>query len=121
MNWTTCPVSKTNAGGSVPDDGSAYLALEFPAATEELASFGSPGSNVFREEGAFRLILSAPIGDTLIPYDEWIETLRALFRFQQFSGVTTWAAGPPSDDGDSENGAYFEISFSVAYRFDLIA
>lgn len=124
-NWPNSPpIVLPNKASSVPDDGSAFLTLEYPIANEEQISVGSPGANVFRETGAFRLTLSIPIGvgrvDPATSQDMvgWMDALREVFRGQTFSGVKTWAPSPIATNDKSDDGAYFELSFATPYYFD---
>lgn len=120
-NWDETPITDPNGGGRVPARNTPYLTVEFPIANEEQLTVGSPGHNVFREEGAFRIVLSVPIGHKLTPFNAWIDELRTVFRAQSFAGVETWGAAPAITNTRSANGAYFELSFSVPYRFDFLA
>lgn len=108
-----------NIGGVPPADGSPFLTIEYPVANEEQISIGSPGSNVFRETGAFRIILSVPTGSGRDPYAGYLDSLRAAFRGQSFGGVNCWAPSPMATNDRSENGAYFEMSFAVPYYTDI--
>ena len=124
-NWNSAtrgPISDANGGGNVPADLGPFLTLEFPVARSEQISVGAPGANLFREEGAFRLILSVKMGEGRKPYDQWIQDLRALFRNHVAAGLTTWEPSPPSHDGQSEvNEAYYEMSVAVPFQFDFYA
>jgi hypothetical protein len=108
-----------NDVAAVPADGSAFLAYEFPLASEDQITIGAPGDNVFRETGAFRIVLCAPIGSGVDPWAGYVDALRAAFRARQFSGVNCWAPSPPAIDNQSDRGAYFEFSFAIPYYFDL--
>lgn len=125
-NWTHTPVKALNDIGKVPDDGSAFLTVTYPVAVETLISVGVPGANLYREEGAARVALAIPVGQGVspaaTPWAQRIDTLRAAMRGQTFAvgaGVT-WEASPPIFNDDSDDGAYFELSFAVPYRFDVI-
>ena len=62
-NWTATPIVQPNFASLVPDDGSAFLVLEFPpVGGETQITLGPQGSRVFREEGAFLLTLCIPLG-----------------------------------------------------------
>jgi hypothetical protein len=115
------PLTAPNEGGSVPRDNTPFLTLEFPLSDEQQISFGSPGSNLFREDGGFRIVLSIPAGAGMTPYDAWIEELRTLFRNHVEGGLTTWAPSAPIENGLNENGAYYAVSFAVPFRFDFFA
>ncbi len=119
-NWTHTPIIGPNLGGSVPADGSAFLAVTYPVSDETMISAGAPGSNLFREEGAFRLVLAVPAGLGLDPYLAWIDELRAVFRAVTFSGVLTWEAPPASIDDEADDGGYLRLSIAIPYRFDIL-
>ena len=117
-NWTSLPVVGPNDKASPPVDG--FLDVEFPVATETQLTIGSPGSNVFREEGAFRLVMSIPVGVGLSPFDDQFEALRILFRSQIFDGVLTWGASPATIDDRNDQGSYFKLSCAIPYQFDSL-
>ena len=122
-NWTHTPIYLPNDVAGVPIDGSAFMVLEFPFASEEQISLGTPGSRAFREEGSFLVTLCIQIGTglnpTATPWATWIDALRSVFRGVQFSGVNTWAPSPPFVNDQSDRGAYLEMSFAVPYYFDI--
>lgn len=118
--WSRTPVTIPNVDATVPSDASAFLTVEFPVANETQMSVGAPGANVFREEGAIRFSLSMPVGRGFNPWLGYMDELRSLFRDQTFAGVDTFETPPPSIDR-SADGAYREMSFSVAYQYDIFA
>lgn len=123
-NWTATPIIAPNTTGKVPADGSSFLIMEFPFAREEQISLGAPGSRVFREHGAARIVLCIPVGVGInasnVPNQAAVDALRAVFRGQQFSGVNTLAPAPTIFNDNSDRGAYFEFSFAVSYYFDSL-
>lgn len=120
-NWAHTPIRTPNASdGDVPDDNSAFLYVEYPVASEDQKSIGSPGSNLWREEGGFRVVLAIPAGIGLSNWITRLDTLRGVFRGKEFDGVRTYNADPSIQDGSTDDGAYFVISFAVAYDFDII-
>jgi hypothetical protein len=122
-NWSAVPLLEDNVDTAGPDDGGPYLELQFPVANERQITVGAPGRNVFREEGAFRLVLAIRTGDPLDQALAWIEQLRALFRSKQFGGVTTWAPSPAVTDDRAyvAGGTRVLLSTSVPYYADLFA
>ena len=122
-NWSHTPIVTPNTKGAVPADGSEFLLIEYPVATEEMKSVGAPGSNIYREEGGAYIVLCVPTGIGLnpaaTPWASRIDTLRAAFRGKNFDGVVTFEVSPPYNDDQSDRGAYTELSFSVAYWFDI--
>lgn len=123
-NWTHTPIIQPNAASLVPDDGSAFLVLEFPpVGGENQITIGAQGTRVFREDGAFLLTLCAPLGTgvnpTATPWLTWIDALRAAFRGQAFAGVNTLGASPAYENGASDRGAFFELSTAIPFYLDL--
>lgn len=120
-NWTLCLVVDDDTTGQGPGDGSAYVTLEFPVAVENQITIGSPGANVFRESGAFRIKLVTPTGIGLSQPTDWIDQLRAIFRGKQFSGVTTYAPSPGVIDNSNYQAGKFVISTACPYFIDIFA
>lgn len=120
-NWTICTIIDDNTSGQGTGDGSPYVTIEYPVAVENQISYGAPGNNVFRESGAFRIVLSCPTGSGLPQPLDWIDQLRAIFRGKQFSGVTTYAPSPAAIDNSNYVGGRFLISFSTPYYADIFA
>ena len=118
--WTATPILALNVGGDVPRRNTAFLAVEYPLADEEQITIGAPGANVFRETGAFRVVLSVPAGAGLGAWPAAVDALRAALRGRSFGGVVTGAVPPPTVSDRSDSGAYCELSFAVPYRFDLV-
>ena len=123
-NWSYTTIVQPNQESLVPDDGSAFLVLEFPpVGNEDQITIGTVGSRVFREEGAFVLTLCIPLGagvnPSATPWLDRLDALRTALRGQQFGTVNTQAATPPHEDGESDRGAYYELSVAVSYYYDL--
>ena len=113
-----CEFITPNGTGSVPEDGLQFLTITFPVSDEEMKTVGDPGNNTFREEGAFRVVLAAPIGTGLDPWTGYIDQLRTLFRAKVFDGITCFEATPAAIDDGSDQGGYIRLSFAVSYKFD---
>lgn len=122
--WSHTPIMGPNEAGALPDDGTALLIVTYPVADETMLTVGAPGANVWREEGAVRVVLSVPVGMGLaldgVSWPERIDALRAALRGKVFGGVVTYEAPPPATNDQSDRGAYFDLSFAVPYQFDLI-
>jgi hypothetical protein len=119
--WSGLKVQGPNTIEDAPDDGSPFLALQFLVANTEQISFGAPGSNIWREEGVFRIVVNAARDQAGAAQAlAWADDIAALFRGKQFGGVVTFApsAGPLDDRND--NGNFFQLSVAVPYQFDLI-
>lgn len=120
-NWTTTPIIGVNTLGEPPADGSAFLTVQYPVANESHIGMAGVGNRTFREDGAFRLVLSVPRGVGRALGLTWCETLRSLFRVQQFSGVTARIPSPPVENDSNDKGKYWVLSFVVTYWFDFFA
>lgn len=121
-NWTRCPVRELGSlDGDTPDDAGTFIVMQFPVSNSEQISFGSPGSNVYRDEGAFRLVLVCERAPGFLPVAlQWIDELAALFRGKTFDGVRTYAPSQPVIDDRNEDGPYYRLSFSVPYEHDTL-
>ncbi len=125
-NWTYTPILGLNDKGSVPEDNSAYLEVQYPVGGEDMASIGAPGANLWRTPGGIRVVLCVPIGQGINePAAPWItrlDALRAALRGQTLGGgfIILWGAGPVNTNDDSDDGAYFVLSFAVEYQADVI-
>lgn len=117
-----------NQPTQVPNNGAAFLSVEYIVANEEMKSAGVPGGNIWREEGVALFTLSIPIGDRLTasatPWAALLDALRADFRGKTLtvgSGfMTVFEASPAAFRGQSDNGAYGELSTAIAYWFDIV-
>ncbi len=120
-NWSYTTIIDPNETASVPTDNAAFLEILYPVATEEPISFGSTANNAHEELGTFRICLYIPIGTeinpTATPWMTRIETLMAQFRGVRFSSIDCIGFVGPTIWDDSDDGAYFEISFAVSYRY----
>lgn len=120
-NWTTTPIVDADTTDGGPGDGTAYVTIEYPVATENQITIGSPGNNVFRETGVFRIVLNAPSGQAIGQAVDWIDQIRAIFRSKQFGNVTTFAPSPGIVNNSNYQGGRFVMSCAVPYQFDLFA
>jgi len=118
-NWSRCTVAYPNELTVLP--AAPFLAVQYPVASEEQITVGAPSNNVFREEGAIRLVLMVKPGTGTTTYAGWMDELRALFRGKQFDGGTTYAPSPDVLDDRNDDGAYWALSCAVPYKFDLFA
>ena len=119
-NWTFTPIFDPNTTGGVPTDNSAFLEILYPVSTENILSFGNYGNNAHEETGAFRIGLYIPAGvginPAATPWMSRIETLMAQFRGVRFDGIDCIGFVGPTVRDDSDDDAYYEISFAVSYR-----
>lgn len=124
-NWAHTPVvnSTTFDQIEIPEDGSAFAEITFPFATEDRISFGTPGSNVFRETGAFIFSLRVPVSESLAVWLPRLDTLRAALRgASALSGNLKIDEAPPAIiDPLPERQIYREISIAVPFEHDLFS
>jgi hypothetical protein len=120
--WSLCPVQIEPAGPQPPPrDGSLFLAVEFHSSYSRQATIGSPGANIYRDEGAIRFVLHVPNSTGYRAGSEQCQILAGLFRGQQFDGVETFAPSPASVDRSRTGGNYLALAFVVPFKFDFTA
>lgn len=112
-NWSTSAILTENEQGSVPDDGSAFVILQFPASNVDRVSVGR---KLYQEEGAFRLVIAVPRGSGTDAIRAYGETLATLFRDQRIGTVDCLAPSEPFTDDQSDKGLYFYGSLVVPFR-----
>lgn len=117
-NWTATSVIDLNAGEATPPDGSAFLQIQYPVASETFIGMASVGSRTFREDGAVRFVLSVPRTTGLDQAYSWIETLRDLFRAATIGSVRFREAAPATTG--NADGNYWVLSFAATYYFDAL-
>lgn len=120
-HWDRCPVRGPNAAdGDTPLEERPFIEVQYPVSNASQITFGTPGANVFRDEGAIRLVLNVVRGKGVGEGLLWIDQLAALFRGKTFDGVQTFAPSQPAIDDRNDNGRYFLLSFSVPYQHDTL-
>jgi hypothetical protein len=118
-NWTNCPIYDENSQGSTPEDGTAFLQVQFPFASAERVTFGVPGNNIHREEGAFRILLHVERGSGGNLGRQWADELEMLFLAKIFDEVETFTPSSASSDDANEDGQYFTYAVAVPYKYDF--
>jgi hypothetical protein len=119
-NWAATPIIGLNTlQGEAPSDGSAFVRVEYPVSDTRQITFGSPGNNFWREQGAFRIIINAERGSELDAL-AWVDTLGDIFIGKQFDGLQTFAPGSPSIDDRNDQGNYYQLSMVIPFQYDFI-
>ena len=123
LSFSGCERIGLNGPGSTAGGDGPYLTIEYPVAHSEQLTFGAPGQNLWREEGAFLIVLGEVRGVGTDGVMAWAEELAKLFRGIQIlepdCTIQCWAPGSPAlDDGDGD-GKWFEIRFAVPYTADI--
>lgn len=119
-NWKKCPVVGINLAGNVPNGPEPFVQVSYPVANGEQLTVGAPGENVYRETGAFRLVVNARRGKGVAEGLAWADELAALFRGQEFGGIQTFAPSSPAIDDRNDEGKYFVLSIAVPYHADIL-
>ena len=123
-SWTAAdgsvlPVFGINTSGDTPSDGTPFIATQYPVANGEQITIGTPGTQVWREEGAIRFVLNIARGAGVAQGLQWADELATLFRGKQFGGVSTWAPTSPVLDNSNDVGNYWTLSFVCPYYTDI--
>lgn len=120
-DWSETPIIAENASdGDAPADGSAFLFVHYPYASRDQISVGAPGTNVFREEGAARLVLNVARGSGLDQGHQWAQQLVELFIGRDLGGVIVRAIDGPATDDRNESGNYYRLAIAIAYEHDFL-
>ncbi len=113
-NWLSTPILDLNDDMQTPDIG-GWVQLQFPVSSENRKA-NLHGR--FREDGAFRIVVSTEIKSGLASSMTACETIAAIFRDVSFSGVQCWV---PSIREGVDDGAYFVASVVVPYTYHYTA
>lgn len=120
-NWTKCPVYGPNVLDETPEDGSPYIVVQFPYVKSDQVTFGDPGNNWWRDDGAFRLVLHVERGGGIDDGTAWADELAAIFRGKDLGGILqTWAPSAPVTDDRNSAANYYVLSFAVPYWHDYL-
>lgn len=121
-NWTQTPIKDINLEGEPPADGSPYLTVQYPTATETFVGMAEIGQRTFRESGSIRCVLSVPRRNGRMAALTLCDQLRALLRSKPLgNNVVCREASPPIENDANDVGVFYVLSFIVPYYFDLIA
>lgn len=102
-----------------PSDGvTSFLSLQFPVSD---AQRWSVGTRYYREEGAFRIVMSVPQGIGKDKIRDWGSELGALFRDVKFDGVETQVPSSPIPVGREDGASYYVLALVCPYSFNFRA
>ncbi len=116
QTWDGIPVVEANTTTKTPGDSSPFLLVQYPAVADRRRM--AVNAEIYREEGAFRLVLNETRGIGLKQAMERCKRLDDLFRDQSFGGVVCQVPSSPFVDDDNEDGNYFQVSVVVPYTFN---
>ncbi len=120
-NWSAVPVFGENVEGATPTNGSPFILVQYPFMTSQQISIGAPGSNLWRDEGAFRIVIHVERGKGTKQGRQWADQLADLFRGKDLTVIQTSAPSAPVTDDRNDAGSYWKLSFAVPYRHDYYA
>ena len=112
VNISACPVFTENEEGAIPDDGSAFLRLQFPVAEVERVAVDR---RVYRESGGFRIVINVARGAGTATMRDYGSTLANLFRDVRIGDIDCRAVSEPFTDDESDRGLYFQGSMTVVF------
>lgn len=113
--WTICPIYTENVETETPEDGSAFLLLQFPVANTERPILDPHA--LYWETGGFRIVIHVEAGGGMTKMRQWGALLIDLFRDVTVSpGVQCLVAEEPFVQG-SPDGNYLVGAMVVPYRF----
>lgn len=118
--WSHCPVYGPNTTTETPQDGSSFIIVQYPYARAQQMSFGDPGNNNWRDEGAFRFVIHVPWGEGIDEGSAWADELAAMFRGRDFAVFKTWAPSAPATDDRNSAANYYVLSIAVPYWHDYL-
>ncbi|MCF8533044.1 MAG: hypothetical protein K9G48_08580 [Reyranella sp.] len=119
----TWPIKDTDNGVENPDASEPYIQIRFEGGNEELAFWGSPGSNLWREDSQAFIDFLVPLGDGREAQERNARVVRDAFRNRRFNA--TLAAGSveirietasPLGGGQGVEGAMNSKSIGLGYR-----
>jgi hypothetical protein len=118
VDHPTIPVLYPNDPNPRPRDGSPFVRVDFPLTREAEGSLGSPGSNLWRQEGVFRVLVYVAKGAGTDELNDWTAEIEGAFRgytaahFRCHGPYTVTDEGAPDDP-------YFVAAVAVPYEADV--
>ncbi|MHB2265662.1 phage tail terminator-like protein [Aliihoeflea sp. PC F10.4] len=116
--WSVVPVFGENVEGETPEDGSPFIVLQYPYVTSRQVSLGAPGANIWRDDGAFRVVIHVERGSGVKVGRQWADEIADIFRGKDLGILQTWAPTAPVTDDRNPAATYYILSFSVPYTHD---
>lgn len=110
-NFDDCPIYFENSFTETPDEGGAWMLVDFPWCRSEWVS-----ANEFLEEGAFRVLLALEARTGTHAGRGWLDRIASLFRGQVHDGIQFYAPQSPMSDDRSDAGVSFRLSLTVPYQ-----
>lgn len=120
-NWSAVPIFGENTLGVTPANGSPFVVVQYPYAISRQISIGAPGANVWRDDGAFRLVIHVERGTGAKQGRQWADELADLFRGKNLTVLQTHAPSAPVTDDRNDKATYWVMSIAVPYTHDYYA
>lgn len=117
--WDHAAVPVCGRNGSGRPDGTPFVRLDFPWCRSEQVSVGAPGNNVWREEGAFRVILYCLRGLGTDLAAAWSSEVEAMFRGRSIAANIRCGAPVTASDDEDSDGNYFIVVVAIPYECDI--
>lgn len=117
-NWSKATIFGENVEGSTPEDGTPFVVVQYPFVSSRQISVGAPGANLWRDDGAFRIVLHVERGAGTKQGRGWADEIATLFRGKDLDVLRTWAPTAPVTDDRNPQATYYVLSFSVPYQHD---
>lgn len=117
-HWDAVPVYGENEAGETPADLSPFIVVQYPFVSSRQITVGAPGENLWRDEGAFRIVLHVERGSGVRQGRSWADELATLFRGKDLGILQTWAPTAPVTDDRNAVAGYYVLSFSCPYQHD---
>ncbi|QRE77347.1 phage tail terminator-like protein [Methylobacterium aquaticum] len=105
--------ANTPENAEVPQDGSAYLEIQYPYSETVQATLG----RVYRESGGFAIFVNFERGGGAEKASILADQLATLFRDRRFGGIQTFSPSSPVIDDRNEEGLYYSLSIAVPYEY----
>lgn len=110
--WTNCPVVGTNVEGEAPQDGSAFMAVQYPVSNQTQIDLAE---KLFREEGTVRFVINTERGSGSQQAKDWGAEVGALFRRVRVGSVRFMLPSSPFFDNSNDAGNFFVATVVVDY------
>lgn len=116
-NWAATDIDTTGERGETA--GAAFITVQFPVSNISRLSISD---RLYREEGAFRIVINAERGDAGVANAlTWADQLAALFRDVSFGGVQCLVPSSPAIGDFNDEGMYFVTTIVCPYTYDFQA
>lgn len=122
-NWSTTPILYENmnieqisTNGQQPE---SFVYCEIVPYSNQQISLGGEGERLYRTEGFLYLHVFTPMGRGAGLADTYMDTLAAIFRGKEFSGVVCYDVTQFGESGKGDDdGRYWRTSLQCRFEYD---